>query len=107
MKVPECVVIDAQTFITSFPYHVVFDKNMVVKHGGIKMQEICPGLNIEGARLDDFLVLRHPLISLTVDNIQVFINNIFMAEIKKEVMSDMYRNKPPLSVRGKLIFRQL
>lgn len=100
-KIPERVMLDGYTFITSFPYHVVFDKNMVIKHGGMKIQEICPGINKEGAQLNDFMFLRHPLIELTVDNVQVFLNNIFMAEIKKETMSADYKDKPPMAVRGR------
>lgn len=99
-KIPKLILLDGLTFITSFPYHVIFDKNLKIKHGGVKLQEICPGINTEGARVDDFLFFRHPQISLNVPSIQVFINNIFMAEIKKEVMSEHYRGKPSLSVRG-------
>ena len=99
-KIPEKVLIDGATFCESHPYHVLFDKNMVIKHCGAKLQEMCPSINEDGAKISDFVILRHPVIPLSVENIRLFIHNIFMAEVIRETMTTFYQDKPPLLVRG-------
>ena len=100
-KVPERVLLDGQTFCDAFPYHVVFDKNMVIKHCGTQLQAMCPRINDDGAKITDFMILRHPVITLGVDTIRQFIYNIFMAEIIRETMDTRYQDKPPMLIRGK------
>ncbi len=99
-KIPEKVLVDGQTFCGSFPYHVLFDKNMVIRHCGLKLQELCPEINNDGAKVTDFFILRHPVIPLSVANIRLFIHNIFMAEIIRENMDTYYQKGPPMLVRG-------
>lgn len=96
-KIPARILLDPETFCKTFPYHILFNDDLVIMHSGSKLQQFCPLINDEGATLKDILVLDHPEIELTSENIFLFLNMIFMATLKKEAMAP---NMPVISLRG-------
>ncbi|XP_070552152.1 guanylate cyclase soluble subunit beta-2-like [Ptychodera flava] len=106
LNCPEKVMVDPQTFCKCFPYHVVFDGNLVIRQCGAKLQRLCPDLKQNDCRLDDFIVIKHPQISLNVASIRKFINMIFLVEVKVDKLEAAYRKIPNLSLRGQMVWME-
>ncbi|XP_041470939.1 guanylate cyclase soluble subunit beta-2-like [Lytechinus variegatus] len=100
-KVPARILLDPETFCKTFPYHILFNGDLMIMHSGSKLQQFCPLINDEGARLRDILILDHPQIELTSENIFLFLNMIFMATLKKEAMAP---HMPVVSLRGQMVW---
>ncbi|XP_030834771.1 guanylate cyclase soluble subunit beta-2-like [Strongylocentrotus purpuratus] len=100
-KIPARILLDPETFCKTFPYHILFNDDLVIMHSGSKLQQFCPLINDEGATLKDILFLDHPEIELTSENIFLFLNMIFMATLKKEAMAP---NMPVVSLRGQMVW---
>lgn len=94
------LLVDKKTFCESFPYHVVFDKHMVIRQGGNKLKLFCSDCDIENTPMAELFDLVHPEIVLTCENIKKFQEVIFMLNLKVERMR---RNSLNLSIcfRGK------
>ncbi|XP_038066117.1 guanylate cyclase soluble subunit beta-2-like [Patiria miniata] len=103
-KIPDKLLIDPSTFIHSFPYHVVFDRHLVIQHCGVKVQQFCPRVTEEGAGLEDFLSIRHPNIALTIENLRSFRTSIFIVDFKKEELRSDMQDKPTISLRGQMVW---
>ncbi|XP_072166485.1 guanylate cyclase soluble subunit beta-2-like [Diadema setosum] len=100
-KVPTKILLDPTTFCKTFPYHILFDSDLIIRHSGSKLQQFCPLVNKEGGTLRDILILDHPQIDLTSENIFLFLNMIFMVTLRREAMATQM---PVMSLRGQMIW---
>ena len=70
-------------FQSCFPFHIIFDKDLVIKYMGISFMRIFPKAVTSGAKLSEYFVLNRPAISLTYSNICLAIHNIFIISANK------------------------
>ncbi len=70
-------------FQSCFPFHIIFDKDLVIKYMGISFMRIFPKAISSKAKLSEYFVLDRPAISLTYNNITLAIHNIFIISAKK------------------------
>lgn len=75
---PEIWPINRHIFQTCFPFHIIFDKDLVIRYMGISFKRIFPKAVETGALLSDYFVLNRPSISLTHTNICTAIHNVFI-----------------------------
>jgi len=70
-------------FQMCFPFHIIFDKDLVIKFMGISFMRIFPKAVSSKAKLSEYFVLNRPAISLTYTNIMLSIQNIFILSANK------------------------
>ncbi|XP_077866611.1 soluble guanylate cyclase gcy-31-like [Saccoglossus kowalevskii] len=83
--------IKSDDFFELFPFCVVFDQDLIIRHAGPKLSTVLPG--IVDYKMDDIFSLTRPLVSFTWDDFIVHTNNVFELASKQRVQSDskMYR----------------
>uniref|UniRef100_A0A668U4H1 guanylate cyclase n=1 Tax=Oreochromis aureus TaxID=47969 RepID=A0A668U4H1_OREAU len=74
--------IDLQTFCHAFPFHIVFDEQLVVHQAGVNLQRTVPGLQIMNIHLDEYFSIVHPEVTFTISSIRKFINSHFVKRKK-------------------------
>ena len=78
---------DSSSFITPkmicdvFPFHLVFDKELIVKQCGSNIQKLRPRQQYTGGRMTDLFLMIKPHIPFTFDSILRFINATFFLEL--------------------------
>ena len=94
--------LSAEHFCNAFPYHIVFDSDLLIRQTGLMIQQFLKR-GCEGKKVTDVFELIHPLIQMTVANIKMFINAVFMLKMKT---SRLQKNGEPiyLILKGKLTF---
>ncbi|XP_028320850.1 guanylate cyclase soluble subunit beta-2 [Gouania willdenowi] len=99
---PQCLNIDLKTFCHVFPFHIVFDEQLVIHQAGVNLQRIVPGLQTMGVHLDQYFNIIHPEVTFTISSIRKFINSHFVLETNKDMIPEAQRNKPMLQLRGQM-----
>ncbi|CAL8361849.1 unnamed protein product [Merluccius merluccius] len=101
---PEHLHIDLKTFCNTFPYHIIFDEQLLVRQAGVNVQRIVPGLRTANARLDQYFGIVHPEVTFTISSIRKFINSHFVLQTCREMMPEAWRERPMLQLRGQMIW---
>uniref|UniRef100_A0A3P9CHD3 guanylate cyclase n=2 Tax=Haplochromini TaxID=319058 RepID=A0A3P9CHD3_9CICH len=96
--------IDLQTFCHAFPFHVVFDEQLVVHQAGVNLQRTVPGLQIVNIHLDEYFSIVHPEVTFTISSIRKFINSHFVMQTRREMMPETWKGRPMLQLRGQMIW---
>ena len=65
---------DPQVFFYAFPFHVIYDRNMVIRHVGKSLNNIMSGL--VGQRVDSHFDIRRPNINFTFKTVSSNIDKI-------------------------------
>ena len=73
----------AETFCSVFPYHIIFDKDLIICQAGTGVQKLLSVPSIIGTSLDKLFTLEHPYVSMVVDQMLEFLNAIFLLRVKK------------------------
>lgn len=81
---PKPLQMSVDCFCSAFPYHVIFDDNLQIVHSGAMIQQLCPAVQRPNSRMNDCFILLRPKMTLTLENINTFINANFMLEVKVE-----------------------
>ncbi|KAG1949769.1 guanylate cyclase soluble subunit beta-1 [Pimephales promelas] len=103
---PKRLWIDEQAFCNAFPFHIVFDQNLVVKHTGVNIQKFVPGLQTSGIRLDEYFTIVHPEVTCNIQSIQKFINSQFVLKTRREMLPDIQKNQVTLKLRGQMMWME-
>ena len=82
---PSKFLISAEQFCNAFPYHIVFDSELRIQQSGMMIQRLL-GVPVTDRFMYDIFELTHPRMKMTVNNIRMFINAVFMLKV------DIYRN---------------
>lgn len=92
--------ITVHLFQVCFPFHIIFDKDLIIRYMGISLTRLFPKAVINGARLSDYFDLDRPKINFNYKNIRTSLHNNFVIFTKPTVVF-------PSSVpsRGSLYFR--
>ncbi|XP_043202629.1 guanylate cyclase soluble subunit beta-1-like, partial [Amphibalanus amphitrite] len=73
----------AKLFGKIHPYHIVFDRRLVILQTGVGLMKHVPETQADGARIDTIFSMTWPEVSLTVQNIERFSNLTFQFEYRK------------------------
>ncbi|KAK7127660.1 hypothetical protein R3I93_020290 [Phoxinus phoxinus] len=103
---PTSLWIDEQAFCNAFPFHIVFDQNLVVKHTGVNIQKFVPGLQTAGIRLDEYFTIVHPEVTCNIQSIKKFINSQFVLKTRKEMLPQIQQNQVTLKLRGQMMWME-
>ncbi|KAG7238728.1 hypothetical protein INR49_031244, partial [Caranx melampygus] len=96
--------IDLKTFCHAFPFHIVFDEQLVVHQAGVKLQRIVPGLQTRSIHLDQYFSIVHPEVTFTISSIRKFINSHFVLQTRRDMMPEAWNDRPMLQLRGQMIW---
>ena len=91
--------VTAQIFQSCFPFHIIFDKDLVVRHMGISLMRLFPQAIATEARINDYFELARPPVDLTYANIRSYVHNVFLLNIKGRYL----RRKKTLQFRGEMV----
>uniref|UniRef100_UPI003AAEB369 guanylate cyclase soluble subunit beta-2-like n=1 Tax=Centroberyx gerrardi TaxID=166262 RepID=UPI003AAEB369 len=101
---PKTLNIDLKTFCNAFPFHIVFDEQLVVRQAGVNLQRIVPGLQTMSIHLDQYFSIVHPEVTFTISSIRKFINSHFVLQTRRDMMPEAWRDRPMLQLRGQMIW---
>ncbi|XP_044060084.1 guanylate cyclase soluble subunit beta-2-like isoform X2 [Siniperca chuatsi] len=101
---PTSLNIDLRTFCHAFPFHIVFDEQLVVHQAGVNLQRIVPGLQTMGIHLDLYFTIVHPEVTFTISSIRKFINSHFVLQTHRDMMPEAWKDRPMLQLRGQMIW---
>lgn len=95
--------ISPQLFQTCFPFHVIFDHELVVRHMGVSLQRLFPHA-INEAHLSDLFDLLRPTIQLSYAIIRNSINSLFtVATRNSPTLAESRVVQEPLQFRGQMV----
>ncbi|XP_068919697.1 guanylate cyclase soluble subunit beta-2-like [Petaurus breviceps papuanus] len=103
---PERLWIEEKTFCNAFPFHIVFDATLRVKQAGVNIQKYVPGLQTQDIQVDDYFTIIHPQVAFNILGICKFINSQFVLKTRREMMPEVWKNKPALKLRGQMIWME-
>ncbi|XP_070762135.1 guanylate cyclase soluble subunit beta-2-like [Enoplosus armatus] len=101
---PTTLNIDLKTFCHAFPFHIVFDEQLVVHQAGVNLQRIVPGLQTMSIHLDLYFSIVHPEVTFTISSIRKFINSHFVLQTRRDMMPEAWQDRPMLQLRGQMIW---
>ncbi|XP_075998405.1 guanylate cyclase soluble subunit beta-2-like [Genypterus blacodes] len=101
---PRTLNIDVETFCNTFPFHIVFDEQLVVQQVGVNLQRLVPGLQTRSIHLDQYFSVVHPEVTFNISSIRKFINSQFVLETRRDMMPEMWKDRPMLQLRGQMIW---
>ncbi|XP_045165881.1 guanylate cyclase soluble subunit beta-2-like isoform X5 [Mercenaria mercenaria] len=73
--------ISAEQFCNAFPYHIIFDSNLEIKQCGMMIQRLLR-TQVTEQNMCDIFELTHPRMQMSVINIRMFINAVFMLKVR-------------------------
>ncbi|XP_051957076.1 guanylate cyclase soluble subunit beta-2 [Xyrauchen texanus] len=103
---PNRLWIDERAFCNAFPFHIVFDQDLVVKHTGVNIQKFVPGLQTAGIRLDEYFTIVHPEVIFNIQSIKKFINSQFVLKTRREMLPEIQQNQSMLKLRGQMMWME-
>uniref|UniRef100_A0A4W5PUT0 guanylate cyclase n=1 Tax=Hucho hucho TaxID=62062 RepID=A0A4W5PUT0_9TELE len=103
---PKNLCIDLKTFCNAFPFHIVFDKELMVRQAGVNIQKIVPGLQTISIHLDQYFSIVHPEVTFTISSIRKFINSHFVLQTRRDMMPEAWRDRPMLELRGQMLWME-
>ncbi|XP_065097208.1 guanylate cyclase soluble subunit beta-2 [Paramisgurnus dabryanus] len=103
---PNRLWIEEQAFCNAFPFHIVFDQDLVVKHTGVNIQKFVPGLQTVGIRLDEYFTIVHPEVTFNIQSIKKFINSQFVLKTRREMLPEIQQNQAILKLRGQMMWME-
>ena len=99
--IPDETVISAKTFCHLFPFHIVFDDQLIIKQCGLNVQRMCVvDVSDNNTKLTDMVNMVHPKIPFTFETILKFINANFILELKDKAV-----NSNRVALHGKLAMK--
>ena len=98
--------ITPQLFQSCFPFHIIFDRDLVIRHMGVSLHRLFPLAISSEAKLSKYFNMLRPMGKLNFENIQASINNVFILQTKPLAMlaSGRHRcNREALTFRGQMV----
>lgn len=91
-------------FQLCFPFHIIFDKDMVIRYMGVSLTRLLPKAIISNAKLTDYFGLDRPKVAFTYQNIRTSLHNSFVLFTKSSVtFSSSASVKEALFFRGQMV----
>ncbi|GAB6026008.1 Guanylate cyclase soluble subunit beta-1, variant 2 [Chamberlinius hualienensis] len=76
------------TFSLVFPFHIVFDRELVILQAGASISRILPRITRPGCKVTDLLEMIRPHMEFNFDNILSHINTIFVLRLRDNDSQD-------------------
>ncbi|CAL8290820.1 unnamed protein product [Lota lota] len=99
---PDKLWMEEKAFCNAFPFHIVFDQDLMVKQTGVNIQKFVPGLQTKDIRIDQYFTIVHPQVTFTIDSIKKFINSQFVLKTKTEMIPQ--HQHTALKLRGQMMW---
>ncbi|XP_059393334.1 guanylate cyclase soluble subunit beta-2 [Carassius carassius] len=103
---PKRLWIEEQAFCNAFPFHIVFDQDLVVKQTGVNIQKFVPRLQTAGIHLDEYFTIVHPEVTFNIQSIKKFINSQFVLKTRREMFPEIQQNQSTLKLRGQMMWME-
>ncbi|XP_056591473.1 guanylate cyclase soluble subunit beta-2 [Triplophysa dalaica] len=103
---PNKLWIEERAFCNAFPFHIVFDQDLVVKQTGVNIQKFVPGLQTAGIRLDEYFTIVHPEVTFNIQSIKKFINSQFVLKTRREMLPEVQKKQSTLKLRGQMMWME-
>lgn len=96
--------ISVSLFQLCFPFHIIFDKELIIRYMGVSLTRLLPKAIITNAKLTDYFGLDRPKVSFTYQNIRTSLHNSFVLYTKSSVtFSNSATVKEALFFRGQMV----
>lgn len=76
--------ISPATFCRAFPFHLIFDRNHLVRQAGTSVARVLPHLTDPTCRVTDLFNMVRPHVDFTFHNILAHINTVFVLKTKEK-----------------------
>ncbi|XP_028400123.1 guanylate cyclase soluble subunit beta-1-like [Dendronephthya gigantea] len=93
--------ISPMSFCKAFPFHVIFDRNLMVIQAGDSVCRVLPQLSVEDVNFGDLFQCVRPQIEFTVDSVLAHINTVFVMKTRQGVLVVDEENEVPGSPQRK------
>lgn len=77
--------ISPSTFCRAFPFHVLFDENMVIQQAGTSLMRVIPRLKICQSKIDDFFEMVRPHMDFEFHHLLSHINTVYVLKTKTSI----------------------
>lgn len=78
--------ISPMSFCKAFPFHVIFDRNLMVIQAGDSVCRVLPQLTEEDVNFGDLFQCVRPQIEFTLDSVLAHINTVFVMKTKQGIL---------------------
>ena len=95
--------ITPQLFQNCFPFHIIFDRELVIRHMGVSLRRLFPQAISSEAKITKYFDMLRPTGKLTFENIRASINNVFVLRTKVCAMRTPGQNHEALTFRGQMV----
>ena len=93
--------ISQKIFCKAFPFHVIFDRHMVVKQCGASIARVIPAMKNPNVKLTDVFSITRPHINLDFQSICSQIMSVFVLSTKAELFDTANKQSAENSTRFK------
>ena len=93
--------ISPMSFCKAFPFHIIFDRNLMVIQAGDSVCRVLPQLSAEDVNFGDLFQCVRPQIEFTMDSVLAHINTVFVMKTRQGVLVVDEQNTPPGSPQRK------
>ncbi|KAK6976642.1 guanylate cyclase soluble subunit beta-1-like isoform X1 [Biomphalaria glabrata] len=87
--------ISPASFCRAFPFHMLFDRDMVIQQAGLSISRVIPEVN-KGSQITDLFEMIRPHMEFSFNNILSHINTIFVLITREGVLTN--RDGSPTSI---------
>jgi guanylate cyclase soluble subunit beta len=93
--------ISPMSFCKAFPFHIIFDRNLMVIQAGDSVCRVLPQLSAEDVNFGDLFQCVRPQIEFTVESVLAHINTVFVMKTRQGVLVVDEETTPPGSPQRK------
>ncbi|XP_067663587.1 guanylate cyclase soluble subunit beta-1-like [Haliotis asinina] len=101
--------ISPATFCRAFPFHIVYDKNLVIKQVGSSIARVIPQMASKTCKLPDLFDMIRPHMDLSYANIVSHINTVYVLRTKQGVldlpsMDNQVDENSRMRLKGEMVY---
>ena len=106
---PDQPLVTPEVFCKSFPFHVIFNRNMEILQCGATLSVLLCGVLQKDPKISSHFTIEHPLVKFSFVSILSHINTFFLLRMASQTSSLAMklmgrRDAVPLSLRGQMIY---
>ena len=92
-------------FQNCFPFHFIFDKDLIIRHMGVSISRLFSRAVANEAKISDFFELIRPSVKLTYSNIRSSIHNVFILQTRRSTIIPKHSDptRKALQFRGQMV----
>lgn len=92
-------------FQNCFPFHLIFDKDLVIRHMGVSISRLFSRAVANEAKISDFFELNRPSVKFTYSSIRSSIHNVFILQTRRSTIIPKHSDptRKPLQFRGQMV----